>query len=331
MRKFRVVAAAMLAACMCICACACGSGTESVDIEDKINNMDEDDIADAIEDYVSDADVSTTEKTEPVQSEPTDTSVTEPVQTEPAVYTVSPDPSEEIVNAEFSSGLVQMDNFVFQTGCYITADELVAQFADTHDAVYMKGYADTEGAYEDRKDYLVKYEERPWENNVPRYKYESYFITFTPKEGTVGREFKAFVVNMTNPDEKITLDKAQVYSCEFIPKRNQINPEYLEWVPMGFGGNNYSINGEVPEQNTMNETCSRSDFINGLNENGYVESYYVGEKSYKSAGEDCFIVCVYGEKNLAGLYPVFSYSFRFDPNTDKLESVSFSLSCMMEE
>ncbi len=305
---------------MCIGMCACGSNEEMTDaeLEQMMNNLDEQDIENALMGLDGGQNAEVKEDKDSVE-----TKVPE--------YTVSPDPSEEIVNAALNSGLVQMDNMVFQTGCYLTADEFVSLYADTYDAIYYKGNSEKEGTYEERKDYLLEYVEDPWRDDAlvmgkQQYKYERYAITFTPKEGMNGREFNAYVVNITSPDEKITLDKGLVFTCEFT--HDDLTAKYLEWLPMGFGRNTHTGDNK-PEQNTINQNYTVKDIKDYFISQGFVEDMYANDKTYYAWGTSSFSVCVHGEPNAANLRPVYLYSFRINEDTDKVVSVSCTINNML--
>lgn len=94
------------------------------EIEDKLNELDEN--ADN-EDNVTDDDASGTNSNSELEM---------------AVYTVS----DEIKNADLSSGLVQLNGDIMQVGGYIKTSDFYAKYADEYSFVYCDG-----GHYEDKR------------------------------------------------------------------------------------------------------------------------------------------------------------------------------------
>ena len=227
--------------------------------------------------------------------------------------------SDEIKNASFDSGLMQVNNTVFQLGGYITVAEFVEKYGNDFDITY------SNGSYEERKDYLLEYESP---------KYSSYSLLMTPKNGD-----NKFIVNIANciSEEKITLDKAIVIDIE-----NSVTGSAPKWAPKGFAAANANTsyqNKELGLEST-NENYKLNDFAAFLEAQGleqYVwdenasdfdKKHSLPECTLENCGKyvkvetvsikDNYAFYVAGEPNLFGARPIYKYYISFDPNTDKV-------------
>lgn len=242
--------------------------------------------------------------------------------------------TDEIKNAALNSGLVQLNNDVFQRGGYITVADFVEKYKDSYDITYS---CPTEaGTYDECKDYLLEYYEgifqsranmgTTWQSDKGRSRGE-YYLTLTPKNG--GKPVIAYVVNATSPDEKITLDKAIVAEIE--PNYKDADLTAHIWFPMGFSGSKFKDESENKSYTvkTIGETLEAMGLTkkedkpkgSGIYPNlSYSEHY----NTYFKRGEnyECYVL---GEENLFGAKPIYFYRFEIDPNTDKLDSVRCTL------
>lgn len=124
------------------------------EIEDKLNGLDEN--ADN-EDNVTDDDASGTNSNSELEM---------------AVYTVS----DEIKNADLSSGLVQLNGDIMQVGGYIKTSDFYAKYADEYSFVYCDG-----GHYEDKKGEMLNYRVGA-DNYFGGEWWDSYYMTLIPNE-----------------------------------------------------------------------------------------------------------------------------------------------------
>lgn len=153
------------------------------EIEDKLNELDEN--ADN-EDNVTDDDASGTNSNSELEM---------------AVYTVS----DEIKNADFSSGLVQLNGDIMQVGGYIKTSDFYAKYADEYSFVYCDG-----GHYEDKKGEMLNYRVGA-DNYFGGEWWDSYYMTLIPKVEPQGDEITVYVANLTNPDGRYLLQTAMWY------------------------------------------------------------------------------------------------------------------------
>lgn len=170
------------------------------EIEDKLNELDEN--ADN-EDNVTDDDASGTNSNSELEM---------------AVYTVS----DEIKNADFSSGLVQLNGDIMQVGGYIKTSDFYAKYADEYSFVYCDG-----GHYEDKKGEMLNYRVGA-DNYFGGEWWDSYYMTLIPKVEPQGDEITVYVANLTNPDGQVSLADSYVVWAEETPMSNDI------YTPAGY-------------------------------------------------------------------------------------------------
>lgn len=254
--------------------------------------------------------------------------------------------TDEIKNASLSSGLVQYNNDIFQSGGYMTVADFVEKYKDSYDFEYSKNRIYTPiGSYEECKDYLIEYERSAvnsnWQNNKN-------CLLLTPKgiKTKNGREnrVQAVVVNAASPDEKIPLNKAVV--AEVVPYL--VNADIQEtpgWLPMGFSEHHKDIPGyntHFENYKSENESYTQSDIVELMRSNGLKEYseiikgdwlpkrdnsknhniYWLAQGVGIKQKVGCYIL---GEENLFGARPLYLYNFYINENTDIVESVSVSI------
>lgn len=254
--------------------------------------------------------------------------------------------TDEIRNASLSSGLVQYNNDIFQSGGYMTVADFVEKYKDSYDFEYSKNRIYTPiGSYEECKDYLIEYERSAvnsnWQNNKN-------CLLLTPKgiKTKNGREnrVQAVVVNAASPDEKIPLNKAVV--AEVVPYL--VNADIQEtpgWLPMGFSEHHKDIPGyntHFENYESENESYTQSDIVELMRSNGLKEYseiikgdwlpkrdnsknhniYWLAQGVGIKQKVGCYIL---GEENLFGARPLYLYNFYINENTDIVESVSVSI------
>ncbi|MDE6727794.1 MAG: hypothetical protein K2J80_07635, partial [Oscillospiraceae bacterium] len=260
--------------------------------------------------------------------------------------------TDEILNADFSSGLIQMNNDVFQQGGYITVSELVEKYNESYDISYFapQNQILTEmGSYDECREYLLEY-------GIPSIGTMNdnmeincnYRLVLTPKFGNnpLYRKIKVYIGNVTSPNEKITLDKATVL-CFTISPRNDIAADMRSnipiWAAYGIGVNGNRLNTALNKYwrtydgiETTFESCTPKDItdfldnlgcevfvINNINSKDWYtmgDVYIALDKCGLAYGEGNNTVYVYatGDVNLFDTRPLYKYTFCFDSNTDKL-------------
>ncbi len=311
--KRKLIGVAVLVAMILGCMTGCGEKEVTPDnVEDVINSMSDEELESAIIDGANKLD----EESSAADEEETTEAPTE------VVY----EPSQDIIDADFSSLLIQLNNDVFQQGGYMTVAELVEQYGDRYEFTYK------DGTYEERKDYLVEY------NVGTRYTvgtqkwFEIYQIDMTPLYGDGRYGVTAYIANLTSPDEKVTLD--QTYVLYFT--ESWVNKKYYTpvWTPNGFYAN---AEAEVLIYNGKDELSSENGNYSASNIESFLESkgftYIEGMNSaYAEANMkythsdimgEVFTAYFTGEPNISGLKPLFKCSFSLNDDTDKLASVGY--------
>lgn len=220
--------------------------------------------------------------------------------------------TDEIKNAAFNSGLVQINNDIFQQGGYITVADFVEKYKDRYDVVYQNANL----PYEEAGEYLLQ-----------SYDYVGdwkYHLLLTPKAG-VGDSSKRITVQIENRktsggEDKIPLAEGVVTKFILEESNDASNPY---WLPQGFSNSKYK------GLETANEGHKKDSFIKMLEDNGFTlfegNQYWTNEdlnnRYWKdTAGNIMFRVT--GEVNSFGKKPVYEYRAGINADTDKLSYVS---------
>jgi len=280
------------------------------EIEDKLNELDEN--TDNEDDVTGDDASGTNSNSE----------------LEMAVYTVS----DEIKNADLSSGLVQLNGDIMQVGGYIKTSDFYAKYADEYSFVYCDG-----GHYEDKKGEMLNYRVGA-DNYFGGEWWDSYYMTLIPKVEPQGDEITVYVANLTNPDGQVSLADSYVVWAEETPMSNDIYTP--AWIPTGMPAR---LSSDVLSTKKLDEIYDNIDdysaqsvqdmlasqgISKGENSiSGNYLSYVYSQGDMSMSGTYCvnsdtdpdvFVAYVAGEKNAAGLTPLYRYHFAFDTNSKKL-------------
>lgn len=280
------------------------------EIEDKLNELDEN--ADN-EDNVTDDDASGTNSNSELEM---------------AVYTVS----DEIKNADLSSGLVQLNGDIMQVGGYIKTSDFYAKYADEYSFVYCDG-----GHYEDKKGEMLNYRVGA-DNYFGGEWWDSYYMTLIPKVEPQGDEITVYVANLTNPDGQVSLADSYVVWAEETPMSNDIYTP--AWISTGMPtrlcydvtstkklDEIYDNIDDYSAQSVQDMLASQgiSKGENSISGNYLSYVYSQGDMSMdgtycvnSDTDPDVFVAYVAGEKNAAGLTTLYRYHFAFDTNSKKL-------------
>ena len=152
--KKKIISVALMAV-MVLSIAGCGGNGSGEDIDfdaigEKIENMSDDELENAIEEGVG-------------KLESMGETTTTAAQTEEAPKEESYEPLQEIIDADLSSGLVQIGDDIFKNGGYMTVNEFIAQYGDKYDMSEIKpdGYMEAtqffmEGATVSKKDSGIK-------------------------------------------------------------------------------------------------------------------------------------------------------------------------------
>ena len=127
--KKKILSVVLMAA-MVLSIAGCGGNGSGEDIDfdaigEKIENMSDDELENAIEEGVG-------------KLESMGENTTTAAQTEEAPKEESYEPLQEIIDADLSSGLVQIGDDIFKNGGYMTVNEFIEQYGDKYDMSEIK-------------------------------------------------------------------------------------------------------------------------------------------------------------------------------------------------
>lgn len=326
--KRRLISMAVLMVMILGCMTGCGAEKNSDKTEDAIDAMSDETLEAAIVDKVEEL-----EATDEIFAEESTEAVDEPLQ---ELKEVIYEPSQEIIDADFSSLLIQLNNDVFQQGGYMTVAELVEQYGDRYEFTYK------DGTYEERKDYLLEYYEGDhYEGGIFYISSHNYYIDLTPTYGDSRYGIRAYIANLTSPDEKVTLDKAYVLEFDTSLEYAADGIFAPEWIPNGFLANGFLTNGielNNSELDSQNDNYTKPDFVSFIESKGFTNysnplaklSELEMTYDYGVYNEDRISFYFAGEPNTTGLRPLFGCTFYFNSDTDKLKCVAYEFKDFIE-
>lgn len=303
-KNAKTIGAAILAAAMCASFAGCSKKEDNGVYVDKNGNISIDESK--FEDHVNSVfGGGNTSDNTPSQ---------DPTASEPESFKLVV--SDEIKNADLSSGKIQINNDIFELASKMTVAEFVEKHKDNYDITYEGG------TYEERLDYLLEY-----------HNFDSgpgsmlmYTLYVRSNDKTVPRPaLQIGIDNVTSPDEKITIDKGVVNECYYADIDTAI-------LPGGFMTQDMVKLMEKEEGfENPNESYNIATLPEFLKSNGFTETEIsVTANSAKITSPDeklcwekygTWYAKLCGEKGLNGMYPVFEYKFQFNSNTDKLSYV----------
>lgn len=285
--KRKLIGMAVLAAMMLGCMTGCGEKEVTSDnVEDVINFMSDEELESAIIDGA--------EKLESKDEASEEETIEAPTE---VVY----EPSQEIIDADFSSLLIQLNNDVFQQGGYMTVAELVEQYGDRYDIDY-------------QSDKYIRYNSNYCEGKP---------IKMKPKYGDDSNVVNVYIANLRSDVDKITYDEASV--VWFSDEKSLTFDDVPMWAPGGFSAKTRN-NVAIPAESPINEKYTYSEFADYLMSAGFIQNddFLSLEPMTFSKSDDYFMyrINVVGEPNELGLCPKFYYDvyFNFDVS-EKLKHV----------
>lgn len=299
-RNFKAICAAVLAAAACASFAGCKS--DKAQGSTQINNKP----------------ATTASKPAATTASKPATTVSTPAPTQSAVNSTPASSAfavtDEIKNADFNSGLIQINNDIFQMGGYLTVAEFVEKYKDSYDIVFANGKLPYEEA---AKDQLLQSYDFVGETK--------YNLLLTPKNGDSSKQIRAQIENRTTSggEDKIPLSEGIVTGfC--LDKNNATTCPF--WYPMGFIDSKMNSANGNKELESANTGYNKETFFKLLEDKGFTlfeGNPYLGNdltgKYWKSAAAYEFFVT--GEVNSFGKKPEFHYQIAFNEDTDKLSSV----------
>ena len=272
--KSKMFLAAGAALLICCTAAGCGNSPANPEqaLEQKLNSMSEKDIEKEAEKAAEQLDN---------QENGNKESKAEESQAPEITYA----PKDEIINADFSSGLVQIGNDIFHNGGYYTVDQFISEFGSKYDmsAIAPDGFMQPG----DNKNIEIKSLEDP---NV------TFWVIVesgnVKTEDTKVRTGDALVTSINAPDK---------VKCCWYPKGIPTNEEGFE----------YSGAAAFLEKN---------GFV-GISADEALDENYMNYGMYWEEDNNDLINVDFrargSEKNLAGYYPIYDYRFLYNMDTAK--------------
>lgn len=275
--KDKVIMAAVMAAVVCGTMASCGDSSpkNEQELESKLNSMSEEDLEKEAEKAAESIDAAES------NSAAVDVSV---VSTEESVPEIVYEPTDEIINAEFSSGLIQIGNDVFKNGGYYTLSQFIDEFGDRYDMseINTDGLLNAKG-----------------EGNAEITSLEDASL-----------KVKIYYVN-SNKEETIKVGEAIVYVIETSSKEENC------WYPKGIRctaeGYDYDNIPTFLEDNGYKLVTGVSSDMLGVPDNNVYGAYWefsdsgMGYTSYAFKFND-----INTEKNLLDSYPMYKYEFWYN-------------------
>lgn len=271
--KFKAIIAMAAAVCICGVTSGCGSSNSDKDLESALDGMTDEQLESAVEEGASKID-------EADNSSEVAASIVDTEEPEEIVY----EPTDEILNAELSSGLVQIGNDIFRNGGYYTVDQFIAEFGDRYDMSEIN----VEG--------LVK------KNQSDHFK----IVSLNDPNLTIQVNY----LNWNSESEKGRIGDA-VVSDVGVVRTIGVKSDNC-WYPQGV-----SRNGDGYNYNNIPEFYENNGFKagDGNNEN-YLNYGVYWEKS------ECIYARERGtEENLTGHYPIYEYCFQY--KSEDAEAIDF--------
>lgn len=261
--KRKAILAIAMAVCMSGSMAGCGNSSPKNEKElgSKLDSMSEEDFEKAAESI--DASDSANAGAEAV--------------TEDSVEEIVYEPTDEILNADFSSGLVQIGNDVFRNGGYYTVNQFIEEFGDRYDMSVIN----TNGLVDVRK----------WGN-------EELFSLSNPD-----LSIRIHYYNY-DKEKKIKLGEAVVTSIT-PSKSNAQNVWYPKGITGDAEGYDYDNIPSFLEENGYKLTTGVSSDMAGVPE--FYGAYW--EYSVDKTIQAFKFNDVSSEANLLGFYPMYKYSF----------------------
>ncbi len=324
--KKRILSLVLIAS-LVLSAAGCGETGSSDEInldniDEKIENMSDDEIEQAVLDGAEKLEEEYGNGLE-ITEAATTTAASEP---EEIVY----EPTQEILDADFSSMKIQINNDVFQIGGYVTVAEFYEQYKDKYDFTYSANGESV--SYEDGKDYLLEYSPKCTEYDIlstlSKEWYTKYTLKLSPKFGNTNYSFNVYIANLTSPDSKVTLEEAYVIHSE---ADNEVGLPV--WLSGGFKVHTLGTVASVNEPIKYDVTID--DFAGILKEQGYIEgntSVDQGAVFSRASSPVPYITWkVSAVANAAGMCPVIVYNAYVDSNTDKLKNMEIQFIYFLEQ
>lgn len=204
-----------------------------------------------------------------------------------AAPTITYEPTDEIKNADFTSGLIQIGNEVFQTGGYYTVNQFLEKYGEKYDTSAIKPDS-----------YLKKNQS------------QSYQII--SKEDP---KLKFSVICKNDLDK--TADKAKLGDCPVV--NFSVTERNTCWFPTGICAD--GSNSTIENTPAFLEGKGYKKVTQNDKDNKYYNNYGMFWEHSTSSLDECVVRDRGAEKNLYGYYPIYELQFIYNLKENKVSLV----------
>ena len=231
-------------------------------------------------------------------------STTKTEKLKPRPKTVKYTPTDEIKNAQLSSGLIQIGNDVFRNGGYYTVGQLMKELEEKYE---LKGRIDPKGVLVGDETKVGQYlpnDVQISENGIPAYDIAIYYSNLKAAD-----------------DEKTPVKDAIVYKISYDVYDYDVFDEI--WYPGGIKAFpaevEFSEIADIYEKNGLKKVDTEHIFVDCRKNHEY--NVYSENCKYAKPNQSTASAMICGnEKNLYGEYPIFYYEFTYEDDSKNVLS-----------
>ena len=274
LRSLKAITATVTALCLCCTLVGCGGSESSPEqqLEDKLSSMSDKDAEKAIE--------KAAESIEATEGKSAETTA--------APQEITYEPCEEIKNADFSSGLVQIGNDVFHNGGYYTVDQFIQEFGDRYDMSAISP------------------------NGFMKVREEKSFSIVSLKDANLKISVQYNSRNVETDDDKVRIGDSVVTYVAIH------NTDYC-WYPKGI-----TLSAEDYEYSAIPSFLEQNGFVSVTRDQAKNENrlnygmYWEDTNSFDDVNRYIVFLERGTEQNAAGFYPIFEYKFSYKLDTGEV-------------
>lgn len=269
MSKSIIAVAASLCLCLTLVGCGNSEPTTEQQLEDKLDSISEESLEKEIEQAA--------ESIEEAENQHEDT-------TTPAAITY--EPTDEIKNADFSSGLVQIGNDLFHCGGYFTIDQFIEEYSDRYDMSDINPNGLIESS-----------------SNIDG---SATIVSLNDPSIKIGIQYRS-----GDKENKTKVGEAIVYGFT----ASRIPCWYPKGIPADGTGYDYDNIPPFLEENGYKRTDWDGSEYHGVPD--YYGAYWCHVNSFDNDKESFMFNDIGVEKNLFDCYPLYKYGFSYHINDAK--------------
>lgn len=265
-KSLKAIAATVSVLCLCITLVGCG-GSESnpeQQLEDKMSSMSDKEAENEIE--------KAAESIEAAEGKSAETTTT--------LQEITYEPCDEIINADFSSGLVQIGNDLFHCGGYFTVDQFIEEYSDRYDMSDINPNGLIESS-----------------SNIDG---SATIVSLNDPSIKIGIQYRS-----GDKENKIKVGEAIVFGFT----ASRIPCWYPKGIPADGTGYDYDNIPSFLEENGYKRTDWDGSEYHGVPD--YYGAYWCHVNSFDNDKESFMFNDIGTEKNLFDCYPLYKYWFSY--------------------